>query len=449
MRYKFLLWLLLTTVTCSGQIAGVISAGSSNRNSGSSPEKTYVSPSAAPSFSSPVTITDAVGSSLESGEISGASDILVNENATPGLFNNRLRPNGISSKRFKSSGSSRIFIGGDNVTSGMQVIAPLNGSDNLSYYHVGIVGNSDDGQDGVSGVNHLASVSGTTVTVEDVIIRNVEFAGVLMNEGTSGEKYNSITLNFVRVFGYPVEGEGFYIGSTNKLSSFSTISLLEMSHCYVYNKLREGLQLTHIADGINAECAKIEHFTAYTVGQTSLMPEQQYLLQVHNSNGYIKKSIFHKGTRPINIFTHGFVFEDCYFEWDTNDPIYMGRLEAGDAFGSSAIAGNGQPIVFRRCIFNPSVNVDELIRILETDCNITFEDCYFSNRIAGGVAGNLISDERGSSPTNTISNTGYTIGPPLASPEYINHDPLDPDAGKVTSDFYYDLGLGYLTPDPE
>lgn len=448
MKYRFLLWLLVVASVCNGQIVGVISAGSSNRNLGSSPEKTYVSPPAAPTFTSPATITDAVGSSLESGEISGAADILIDDNAIAGLFNNRLRPNGISNKRFKSAGSTRIVVGGDNVTSGMQVIAPLNGSDNLSYYHLGILGNSNTAEDGVSGINHLASVSGTTVRVEDVVIRDVEFAGILMNEGTSGEKYNSITLNFVRVFGYPVEGEGFYLGSTNKLSSFSTISLLEMSHCYVYNKLREGLQITHVADGVNAECAKIEHFTAYTVGQTSPMPEQQYLLQVHNSNGYIKKSIFHKGTRPINIFTHGFVFEDCYFEWDTNDPIYMGRLEDAGAFGSSAIAGNGQPVIFRRCIFNPSVNVDELIRILERDCNVQFIDCYFSNRIAGGVAANLISDERGASPTNTISNTGYTIGPPLDSPTYTNHDWSDETHGRVTADYYYNLGLGAFTPDP-
>lgn len=410
------------------------------------PALSYAAIPSAPTFSSPVTINDSVGSSLESGEISGASDILVNQNATPGLFNNRLRPNGISNKRFKSAGSSRIYVGGDNVTTGMQVIAPLNGSDNLEYYHLGIIGNSSLAQTGISGLNHLASVSGSTVKAVDLIIRDVEFAGVQINESTSGDKYSSIELNDVRVFGYDQEGECFYIGSTNKLSNFSTIDSLIMNDCYGTNKGRDGLQITHVANGIDLDCAQISKGTIYDVGKANISA-QRLLLQVHNSNGFINKWIFHKAPEPANIFTHGFLFEDCYFEWDTNSPIYMGRLLAGDAFGASAIAGNGQPVIFRRCIFNPSVNVDELIRILETDCNIIFEDCYFSNRIASGVLANIISDERAGSPSNIISNTGYTIGNPLPSPTYKNHDWSDEENhGCLTSRYYYNLGMGYRTP---
>jgi hypothetical protein len=328
----------------------------------------------------------------------------------------------------------------------MQVIAPLNGSDNLSYYHLGIVGNSSLSQTGISGLNHLASVGGSTILADDLIIKNVEFAGVQINESTSGEKYASIILRNVRIFGYSQEGEGFYIGSTNKLSNFSTIDYCEIKNCLVYNKLREGLQLTHVADGINAICAITENCTFYQVGQTSDMPEQQYLGQIHDTNGYCTKTIFHRGTRPLNIFTHGYTFEDCYFEWDTDDPIYIGKLKDAGAFGSSAIAGNGLPIIFRRCYFNPSVANTRLARILETDCNIVFQDCYFSNRIASGVLANLISDERTGSPSNTITNTGYTIGPPLESPTYNNFDPDQEDThGLCTSAFWLSKHMGYRT----
>jgi hypothetical protein len=440
MKYKFLLWLLLFASVCNAQIAAVVSAGSSNRNSGSPAEKTYVDVPAAPSFTSPATITDAVGSSLESGEISGASDILIDDNAIAGLFNNRLRPNAISSKRFKSAGSTRIFVGGDNVTTGMQVIAPLNGSDILSYYHIGIQGNSSTAQTGISGLNHLASVSGTTVLAEDVVIKDVEFAGCLINESTSGEKYISITLNFIRVFGYPDEGEGFYIGSTNKLSNFSTTDALVMNHCLSYNKGREGLQITSGLD------AQISHITCRLSGVENIAG-QNNMLQVHNYNGYIKKSIFHGGPHPMNLFTHGFLFEDCYFEWDADNPIYMGRLLDAAAFGASALAGNGQPVTFRRCIFAPTVNVTNLIRILETDCNIVFEDCIFSDRIS-----NIILDDRAGSPTNTISNTGGSVvaAASIPSPTYKNFDPADEDNhGRVTSDYHYNLGLGAFSPDPE
>lgn len=399
---------------------------------------------AIPSFSSPATITESVGSSLEAGEISGAADILVNGGATPGVFNNRLRPNGISNKRFKSA-SGRVYVGGNLVTTGQQVIAPLNGSDNLKYYHIGITGNTNSSITGISGLNHLASAGGTTIEAVDVIIKDVSFASVQINQSTDGLKYSSITLEDVRCFGYSNEGEVFYIGSTNKTSSFSTISRVIMRNCYGTNKGRDGLQITHAANGIDLNCAQIEYGTIYDVGKANIAT-QRLLAQIHNTNGYCKKYIFHKAPEPANIFTHGFTFEDCYFEWDTDNPIYIGRLKASDAFGASALAGNGQPIVFRRCYFNPSVNQTRLARILETDANIVFEDCYFSNRIAGGVLANMLSDERTGSPSNSITNTGYTIGAPLASPTYTNHDPSQEDThGLCTSVFWINKGMGYRT----
>lgn len=397
-----------------------------------------------PSFTSPVTITDLVGSSLESGEVSGANDILVNGGAIPGLFNNRLRPNGISNRRFKSA-SGRIYVGGNNVATGQQVIAPLNGADNLKYYHLGLTGNSNTGTSGISGLNHLASAGGTTVEAVDLVIKDMSFSSVQINQSTDGVKYSSITLRDVRCFGYSAEGEVFYIGSTNKTSAFSTIDSLVMTNCYGTNKGRDGLQITHVANGSNPNCAQIEYGTIYDVGKANIST-QRLLTQIHNTNGYCKKYIFHKAPEPANIFTHGFTFEDCYFEWDTDSPIYIGRLKASDAFGGSALAGNGLPITFRRCYFNPSVSQTRLARILETDCNIVFEDCYFSNRIASGVLANLISDERGASPSNTISNTGYTIGPPLASPTYTNHDPAQEDThGLCTSVFWVTKHMGYRT----
>lgn len=408
----------------------------------------YMSIAAAPSFTSPATVIDTAGSSLENSETGGAADILIAGNAIPNLYNNRFRPNAISNRRFKSAGSSRVFVGGQNVTTGMQVIAPLNGSDNLKYYHIGIIGNSNTSQQGISGFNHLASVAGTRVEAHDVIIKDVYFAGILINEGTAGEHYADIVLKDVRVFGHPQDGELIYIGyTTDKLVNYSPIHRLEIYNFYGTNKGKDGLQLTHIANGVDAICAMVEKGTIYDVGKANVSL-QRLLAQIHNTNGYCKKYIFHKAPEPINIFTHGFTFEDCYFEWDTDAPIYAGRLKASDAFGASALAGNGQPVTFRRCIFNPSVNQTRLMRWLETDCNYVFEDCYFNNRIAAGNVANFFSDERTGSPTNTLSNTGYTIGPPLASPTYTNHDPAQEDThGLLTSKYYYNLKMGFRTPD--
>ena len=413
---------------------------------GVTPPLTYVDIPASPSFTSPATITDAVGNSVESGEIGGALDVLLNENVTPGLFNNRLRPNGISNRRFKSL-TGRIKVG-NTVSASQQIIAPLNNSDNLSYYHLHVIGNPSNAVTGISGLNHLASAGGTTVLFEDIVVQNTSFACVQINQSTDGVKYASITLRFIRGFGYNVEGEGFYIGSTNKASARSKIDLLIMDHCYATDKYRDGLQVTWAKD------MRITNGTIYNCGVGPL-PENQgqnRLFQIHNSNGYVHNYIFHAiapyTSEPGEVFAHGVTFLNGYVEWAVDKAIYIGDLE------SSAYGPNGtneyatrEPIIFDGYVFAPSVNVANLFEMRERNANFILRNCVFSSRIA-----NIIDDQRGASPGNTI-----TIEPSCVTVDaadiptvtYNNHDPDQYDThGLVTSTYHYNRGLGYRTPEP-
>lgn len=447
MKHKFLLWVLIVSASCNAQIVGVISAGSSNRNS-STPEKTYVDVPASPTFTSPATITDAVGSSLESGEISDASDILIDDNAIPGLFNNRLRPNGISNKRFKSAASDRIYIGGDNVSTGTQVITTLNGSDNLSYYNLGIVGNSNPAVTGISGINHLASVSGTTCLFSNLVIRNTSFASVQINESTDGDKYTSITLEFIAGFPYTPtdpDGEFIYVGSTNKAANRSKIELFTGTHLYGTGKYRDGLQITWAKD------MRVDHVTIYNCGSGPLPDNagQNRSFQIHNSNGYVRNSIFHSTNTasPGEIFAHGVTFTNGYIEWAMNESIYIGDLESSD-FGPNGTNeyATRDSIIFENYIFAPSVSVTNCFRIFERNAPVMIRNCTFTDNIT-----NVVSDQRGASPPNTISivNPTYVTSASIPTVTYTNHDYNQSDHGRVTSDLHYFLGLGAFTPDPE
>ena len=73
------------------------------------------------------------------------------------------------------------------------------------------------------------------------------------------------------------------------------------------------------------------------------------------------------------------------------------------AYGSYDETGNNLPLTFRRCTFDPSVNVTALCDWRERESNLVFEACNFSNRI-----GTLTTDNRGGSPNNAFFNSGAT-----------------------------------------
>lgn len=405
----------------------------------------YVGIPAPPAFGTTTTITTAVGSSLESGETGGNRDILI-----PNPFQERLRPNGLvgtsgSPYRYKSvSDSTRSWIGGDILTTGQQVITSLNNSNFNYFYHLGLVGDSNPAVTGISGLAWLATAGGVTVKAEDLIIRDMEFAGVLINQSTTGNSYTLIDLRFLRIFGHSAEGEGCYLGSTNKTANFSPITQAIVQNFYATNKGRDGFQVTHCAN------LQAKNITCYDVGKADISGQNR-LVQIHNTNGYIEYSIFHKAPELADIFTHGFEFRDCYFEWDDKDNAnnnagYIGELENASAFGASASAGNNQPLVFRRCIFKSNVAVLNLFRILEDDCHVQFIDCIFSDNIT-----NIWSDERTDKVTYQITNTNptYLSASSIPSPTYKNHLYTDEENhGLITSTYHHSRGMGYRTPVP-
>lgn len=426
-------------------VAGNQSAIDSDLNVTTDSEEEYIPIPSPPVFSaSPTIITAAsVGNSLEASELGGDRDILVTA-----TFSDRLRPNQLvgtaeSPYRYKSeSDVTRSWIGGSNITLGQQAVSSLNGSEHNYFYHLGVEGHPSDAIGGISGFAWGAGTTGKTVKLSDVIIKNTSFAGLHLNTGVNTQFYTTIDGEFVRVINHGIEGESAYLGSTNKLNNFSLINNLRLYCFYSANKGRDGLQLTHILN------AAVDKVTIYNVGLDN-EGAQRNLIQIHNSNGYIKDGIFDFAPELLNNFTHGFTFENCYFRWTATSMALIGKLTGdatGSAFGPNAAAANNEPVRFVRCVFDPVNFVTTMLNIREDQCNIIFEDCEFSTNV-----GNIWLDSRVDKITYSITNTGGVDFAPSATtvPTYTNHDPNDEDQhGLVTSAFHKDRGMGYRVKDP-
>jgi hypothetical protein len=392
----------------------------------------YTSIDAPPSFaaSATTTITSSVGSALESGELSGKRNILISN-----PFNERLRPNGLSGTvgspyRFKSeSDSVRSWIGGDVVATGQQVIATLNDANYQYYYHLGVKGNSSTGVTGIGGVAASARVGGANFFYDDIIVKDVSFAGFQINEGSTGQSYTYLSLVNCRVFGYNVEGEGIYLGNTSK-TIWSNIDNIYIRHLLLTNKGRDGFQVNNC---LNLD---VKNVTVYNVGIDNAA-SQRALVQVQNSQGVIENCIFWGAPEFGTISAHGLTFKNCYF-YATVARGFWSKLTSNY---SAPIGTLNQPNYFINCHFGSAVALSEAWIIQEDECDFIFSGCTKDSNIT-----NLIADNRTDKVTYSITQTG-TATAASVEPTFLSMNVDDEDThGCLTSTLHYNNHQGYRTP---
>lgn len=392
----------------------------------------YISIPSPPVFTDTVTINESVGSSIESGELNGKKEVLVDT-----LFQGRFRPNGVigtelAPYRVKSlSESARSIIGGDNVGAGQQVIASLNNSNFWEFYHITIEGNTDSGVSGISGISWGATTTGASIKGQDIIIKNIEFANLLLNTGTDGSSYSLIDFRFIYGKGYDVEGEGAYIGNTSKTANISNVDKVVFHHHAMMDKGRDGLQITHCDD------IDVQNCTYHNVGVADT-GDQNNLVQIHNSHGTIKNCIFDGAPEMMNNFCQGVTFENCIFIWNEDLPAYIGDLES--SFGASYVKDNHQPNRYINCEFRPTVlQTLPIFNINEKNCDFEFTNCKITSNVANG----MYTDNRGGS-AYTITETGTVVVADRPSITYTSLDVDDVEDFLTVSDNYYQqLGVGH------
>jgi hypothetical protein len=410
------------------------------------PVKTYKVMPADPTLGSTATITDAVGPTLESGEISpgGRKDILV----TGPAYNNSLIPNGLVGtsgapyRFFSLSSPTRTYVGGNTLTAGQQAVSSLNSSNFTYFYGLGIVGNSSTGVAGISGVSYNALSNGATFTFSNTIIHDVSYAGFQVNSGTPANSYNNININFTRIFGYSIEGEGFYLGNTNTSSYSPYTGITSIKDNLVYNKGRECIQV----NGHNF--ADIKNFTGVTCGAAAING-QDYLLQVQNSNGRVAYSIFDGAPELVNLATHNVTISFCYFRWNGSTSNlngyvanYLTSYSTYVGYTNPPGGGGSGKILFENCIFDPDNAVTNMLFVDDPNVTIEFKNCIFKTNIT-----NLFFDNRGASNYSLIGTKTTNGNSTLADPENPTYNNLlyssESTHGLVTNDLYYWMGLGY------
>jgi hypothetical protein len=287
-----------------------------------------------------------------------------------------------------------------------------------------------------NGTQWTSVLSGTDLLMKNVVTKNIGFANILINSGTSANKYTTIDISFYRSFGLNNEGESIYMGNTS-LTSYSMFDNVYLRNMLGTDKGRDGIQLSSMYNFV------LENATFYNNGIEDVV-QQRNLVQVQNSNGVIRNCIFHLAPELCNIFANGVTFENCYFRWTS------GHGYIGDAAGaySTFQTGNGQPILFNNCVFDPVNNVTSLFRVAEKVANIEVRNSIISSRIT-----NLYDDVRTAGFTNSLIGTPTTNGntqpsfSTIEQPIYTNFNPNDYlNHGLVLTPYYYNRSMGYRTP---
>jgi hypothetical protein len=394
--------------------------------------KRYVPLPSRPSFPDPVTITYASTSTgnIFTANMGGKTDALLSGNWDRAVINGIVGSSGTPRRYSNVDGNTNIGNAA-GAFSGDQCFKSLNSST-----YVEIHGKSASEpfvlRGNNNGVQWNALAAGAVIKAFNVVCKDLSFAGTLINTGTLANSYLLCQLGFYRVFGLNTEGEGLYLGSTDKVNySMFTQSIIQ--HIFITNKGRDGVQFNNHANLL------AENITVFDVGKLN-DADQNQLIQVQNCNGIIRNSIFKTAPSIGNVFANGVTFENCYFEWDASH-MFLGRLLT--AYSAPPTANN-QPIIFRNCIFNPVNNVTNLFRVAEDTCNIVLQDCIVSTRVS-----NIFEDVRADKLTYSLSHTGTVMTAPSAiKPVTL----FSTDAnnyrfhGLCTSTYHHSRGMGYRTP---
>lgn len=399
--------------------AGIVQCGRR-----SSEELTYTPIPTPPSFSDTHTLIESTTSqNITSVDINGKSDLLVGSDYDFLLFTS------LNDKRVKSLDSTNPSTWATLAKVGSGQALRSTSSLNYEFYNLRLGLQS-------SGVGWITSASPQSNLFQNLIVEDVDFAGFQINIRNPGESYGDQSIKFCRVL-RSVNGEGWYLGNTSAGAGIggnrSMFNNTVIENCYAQDCGRELFQFN---GHLNLQATNLTGLN----GGLQNIPGQNACLQLYNSHGYIKKSIFMNATIAINISTHGFLIEDCFFYYTGN----IGQVFVNMATGDHTEAVNHQPVIFRRCTFyNPTYTKNFFMRMDEPGCDLTFEDCVFPASVT-----TVIGDNRSDKITYTLSDTGstFTNTPPI--PVFGD----SPDAAYsgfekvVTNPYYYNRKMGHRTP---
>lgn len=277
-----------------------------------------------------------------------------------------------------------------------------------------------------NGLQWLALAGGSSIKAQNVVVRDVGFAGALINTSDGTLHFTLVELYDFRIILLDTDGEPIYTGST-LVTNFSLLNQTLFSNIYGANKGRDGFQVNNHLD------AQHSNITMYNVGAANGV-NQNHLFQNQNCNGFCRNFVFHIAPVMGSIFTHGYVYENGYLF--ASDQIYAGRLL--DSYTALHQAANRMPVLFIGIHFDSDVPIAFLFDVHEDQCDYILIGCTF-----GANIGDIFDDNRVDDSTHLLLNFDGSDAT-VSQPTYRNHDKTDfENHGVLTSLYNLNKGQGY------
>lgn len=358
-----------------------------------------------PNFASPTTLNFASNADgvISAGDVSGNTDFLfngVNWNSETVFLS------GISGKRFSNADVNTIL--GSTLGTNKHCLVTSGTVDNVEMYGksatepLRLEKSGDASGNGGSGLAWFGTAVGNTQVFQNMIIKNVGFASVVMNSSgvlsggdvntppVSTVNYLSTTMRYLRSSGNDQEGEGRYFGNTSK-SAFAIHQYINEEHSFITAKGRDGVQVNNCKD------YQGNKITVYNIGVTNT-GSQNKAIQSQNSKTYIRNSIFDRVPGICDISGWDVLVEDCYFnQIEDVDNIIHDYTNVADYADGTRLTVTPVRLKFNRCIFRCEVTRNSLFRVYERVCNYEVSNSIIDTRYT-----NMYQDSRGGGPSNSL-----------------------------------------------
>lgn len=295
---------------------------------------------------------------------------------------------------------------------------------------------------GASTVN--ASLSSREFSLTKVRISGGSFAGInAKTDNDSTIAAYDITGNFIHISN--TEGEGVYIGQVNG-TNYHKFDTASFTHVFTDSTGREAFQSNHV------KYLHLNKWTSTKIGwDTPSGDAQRKNIQIYDTFGLIENSVFVHNFNDTSsntlyaIFMQamGVTFRNCVFIG--HSPIYIGNLEAQDWWPRSYTKQyydsiGGAKILFDNCTFvitDGSAASGKLAQVFGDVMDIEFRDCEYSNNLTG-----LFNDGRSDKVTYDLIDGGGNSSIDASTVPFPEVDSL----GRMITRYYWDRGIGWLTP---
>ena len=211
---------------------------------------------------------------------------------------------------------------------------------------------------------------------------------------------------------------------------------MDLQHIRLCGAGRESIQVAH------AMVMNLSNLTGLDSGQNNLAGQNR-AFQSFNSHGTVANSFFTTIGTATSVYCafikgDGYTIKNSLFAGREHFAIYTGKLDGW--YAKSLLAAN-DPFIVDSCIidYDRTQDGDKAFTITLDYCDIIIKNCVINSDIITG----LYTDWRADGGSYDIIDGG---GNQFLPSSHIAFNPTFDALDRVTSDYHYNRGMGWLTP---